>query len=108
MIAPSTYKFASEFYIVEKTVELVLKIADQDETIRIEALYHPPSRKYHTRAYMREHYTIQPTYPQTGKKFDRKSEEKLLWVDFSLPWTDRSSADDAITQAIGFLQKRCG
>jgi len=107
MIDQDAYSFADEFYVVDKTIEIVVRIADEPTTIRIEALCHPPSGKYHTRAYVQGFYSIQPTYPQTGGKFDRKPEDKDLWVAYNLPWTKSDSADAAITQAIGFLRERC-
>lgn len=77
MIEPTIYEFCSEFYIVEKTVELVLG----NEEIRIEALLDPnePGRnRYKTRCYIKKDVTLQPTYPNTSSsgsiKFERKPE----------------------------------
>lgn len=107
MINQDHYGFADEFYIIEKTVEIVVQIAGEAKTIRIEALHRPASGNYHTRAYIQEYIRIQPTYPQTKGKFDRSPEDKQLWVDYDLPWTDRETADDAIIQALGFLRLHC-
>ena len=107
MITGSNIEFCDEFYVVEKSIEVVVKIAGEPQTIRIEALKSLPQAKYCTRAYIQEYVTLQPTFPQTGEKFDRKLEDMCIWVDYSLPWTDRESADDALNQALGFLRERC-
>jgi len=39
MLDQALYDFCSEFYIVEKTVEVIVKINGQDERIRIDALH---------------------------------------------------------------------
>lgn len=107
MITRTNIDFCSEFYVVEKTVEVVVQILGESQTIRIEALQSLPQGKYSTRAYIQEHVTVQPTYPQTGSKFDRKPESVRVWVDYDLPWTNRESADEALHQALGFLSERC-
>lgn len=107
MINNSNIEFCDEFYVIEKTVEVVVQISGESQAIRIEALQSLPQRKYSTRAYIQEHLTVQPTYPQTGSKFDRKLENVRIWVDYDLPWTDRESADEALYQALGFLKERC-
>jgi len=64
-----------ELYLIEKAIEVVVRIADESETVRIEALkslQHDGS--YSTRAYIKEHGTIQPTYSKTV------SEEKKMCV----------------------------
>jgi len=107
MITDQNIEFCDEFYVVEKSVEVVVKIAGEPQTIRIEALLSLPTGKYCTRAYLQEYATLQPTFPQTGGKLDRKPEDMRIWVDYSLPSTDRESADEAINQVLGFLRERC-
>lgn len=103
MIDPTAYEFASGLSIVEKMVEVEVDFGDTSETIRIEAKFDPSRGSYSTAAYRLEHFTIQPTYPIVGGRFERTPEEVQLWVDYELPWTDRESADAAIEQALGFL-----
>ncbi len=107
MITRSHIDFCNEFYVVEKTVEVVVQISGESQTIRIEALQSLLQGKYSTRAYIQEHVTVQPTYPKTGGKFDREPESMRVWADYDLPWTNRESADDALNQALGFLSERC-
>lgn len=107
MIVKSTYDACSEAYIVEKTVEVVAQIGEENETIRIEALRDLRDGHYSARAYRREHVTVQPTYPQTGAKYDRSPEVFQVWVDYDLPWVHREDADGALSQALGFLSQRC-
>ncbi len=108
MLDPSAYDFCSEFYIVEKAIEVVVSIGGETQQIRIEALYGPNSTtRYSTRAYIKEDVTVQPTYPQDSEGFGKKPESVSMWVDYDLPWTARNSADDALAQALGFLGERC-
>jgi hypothetical protein len=107
VINESNIDFCDEFYVVEKTVEVVAQILDEPKAIRIEALRSVPQGKYSTRAYIQECLTVQPTYPQTGSNFDRKPEDVRIWVDYDLPWTDGESADEALNQALSFLKERC-
>jgi hypothetical protein len=99
--------FCSEFYTVEKTIEVVVTIAGESETIRIDAIKEGNTGKYSTRACRIEHLTVQPTYPQSGGSFDCVPQDYRVWVDYDLPWTDRDSADAALNQALGFLKDRC-
>ena len=107
MISKQNYDFCSEAYIVEKTIEVVVNIADETRTIRIEALHDLNDGHYCTRSYIKETFTIQPTYPQTYGQFDRRPEESTVWIRYELPWTHRKTADDALSQALGFLSERC-
>jgi len=107
MIAEINYQSCSEAYIVEKTVEIVAEIAEENQTIRIEALRDLRSGRYCTRAYRQEHVTLQPTHPITGGKHDRPLTRFRVWVDYSLPWIDREDADGALSQALSFLNERC-
>ena len=99
--------FCNEFYVIEKTVEVVVEISGESQSIRIEALQSFPHLKYSTRAYIQKHVTVQPTYPKTGSNFELKPKDVCIWADYDLPWTDRESADQAINQALGFLKERC-
>jgi hypothetical protein len=104
MISEATYGFAEEFYVVEKTVELVITTEHNSVTIRVEALHDPRKGEFHARAYSREEFRIQPANLQTNSGCDCPGEVKSLWVNYDLPWTCRSTADDAISQALGFLR----
>ena len=108
MLDPSEYDLCSEFYIVERAIEVVVSIGGEAQQIRIEALYGPDSAtRYSTRAYIKEHVTVQPTYPQDSEGFVKKPESVSMWIAYDLPWTARSSADEALAQALGFLGERC-
>ena len=110
MINSSNIDFCKEFYVVEKVVEVVVQISGEPQTIRIEAIRSLPQGKYSTRAHIQENVTVQPTYPQTGSKFDHKLKDVCIWVNYDLPWTNRDGADGAdgaLNQALGFLKERC-
>ena len=104
MISEACYEFAEEFYIVEKTVELAITTENHSATIRIEALLNPKNGNYHTRAYSREEFRIQPTNPQVSIGCNCPGEVKFMWMNCDLPWTSRPTADAAISQALGFLR----
>lgn len=104
MINPNSYSKCSEFYVVAKTVEFVKRHGDEDRQFRIDALHDPKAGKFSTAVYVKESFTLQPTYPQTNGKFDRKPENVRLWIAYdNVGWTDRDTAEQAIEQALGFL-----
>ena len=107
MYNSTTQSFCSEFYIVEKSIEVVVTIQQQDERIRIDALLDTKTGDYSTASYIETDVTLQPTYPQTHGSFDRNPEDFRIWVRYELPWTNRDSADAALNQALGFLEERC-
>ena len=108
MTVPAAYEACSEAYTVEKTVEVVIEIGEEKQLFRIEALRDLRHPHYCTRAYRQEHITLQPTDPQAGEKPERAQKEFVVWVvDYDLPLTDREGADEALSQALSFLQQRC-
>lgn len=107
MYNQQNHGFCSEFYTVEKTVEVVVTIGSGSERIRIDALKDGTTGKFSTKAYREEHLTVHPTYPQTVGSFDHAPQDYRIWVDYDLPWTDRDSADAALNQAFVFLKERC-
>ena len=107
MCDKKTHTFCSEFYTVEKSIEVVVTIQGQGTRIRIDSLRDGETGNYSTRAYIAMHLTLQPTYPQTSGSFDSNPRDFRIWVDYDLPWTHRDSADAALGQALGFLGERC-
>ena len=107
MYDQNIHEFCSEFYTVEKTVEVVVNMNGESKTIRIEAIKDEINGRYSTQAYMEEEVTLQPTYPNESGKFRRKPQGYSIWTKYYLPWTDRSTAEHAIYQALSFLEERC-
>jgi hypothetical protein len=107
MLDPAQYSFVSEFYIIEKAVEVEVRIAGEPKRIRIEAQYRagigPP---YSTGAYIREEIAATPAYPHPKGSAPARP-APFVWVTYNLPWTARDSADDAIAQALRFLRTEC-
>ncbi len=102
------HAFCSEFYTVEKSIEVVVRRGGQSETVRIDALRNAKTGTFVASAYIQRHVTLQPTYPQTGDGFDKKPEDFLVWTAWvEFPWTDRDSADEVLGQALGFLEEHC-
>jgi hypothetical protein len=62
---------------------------------------------YSVRAYIEEHVTLQPTYPQRNGEFSERPQDHRVWVDYELPWVRRETADDALRHAMVFLAERC-
>jgi hypothetical protein len=98
---PKAPTYASEFYIIDRTIELVvrLKATGESARIRIEILK-DQGGTYSVRSYIEEHVTIQPTYASQPK-------DALVWVDYDVPWVSQSSTDVALDQALNFLSERC-
>ena len=80
MYNPQTHAFCSEFYIVEKSIEVVVSIQGQSERIRIDALRREPSGDYSTKVYREEEFTLQPTFPQQNGQFVRNLESHRVWL----------------------------
>jgi len=107
MLTANHHDFCSEFYIVEKVIQVVATIGSEDRSIKIEALFDPVSGDYSTAAYLKEDFTLQPTYPQNGDGFTRERESVQLWVGYTdFPWTSGKSADDVLASALSFLRER--
>jgi hypothetical protein len=104
MFDPKHHDFCSEFYTVEESIEVVLRIAKEERRIRIDALRNARDGRFSTKAYIEEDVTAQPTYPQTGDSFDRKPKHIRVWISYDLPWTNRDSAEGALQQALSFLR----
>jgi hypothetical protein len=102
MLTPADFPFASEFHVVAKSVEVVVKINGQAERVRIDAL--DQSGTFTTKAYIEIAFMLQRAYP---KDSDGMPEEVRLWVDYDLPWVSRNSADAALAQALSFLGEVC-
>ena len=104
MIKPSSYVNCSEFYEVEKTVELVMPHGGEDTTIRVEALLDLKSGRYSTRVSYHENFKLQPSYPIVNGKFEKMPEDFAVWVPLlNAPWVDADTADSAIERSLGFL-----
>jgi len=107
MFSEELHAFCSEFYVVEKSIEVVVNIGGERRRIRIDALHDERDGHYSTISYVKEDVILQPTYPQTHGSFGRTPEDMHVWVSFDLPWTHLDTADHALRQALGFLRERC-
>ena len=107
MLNPSNVDFCSEYYILEKAIEVVTRIGGVDRQFRIEALHGPESViPYSVRCYIRVDIAIQPARPDAPSKPESKSETVSVWAQYDLPGTATDSADVAIEQALGLLRER--
>jgi hypothetical protein len=101
MIDAANYGFCQQFYTVEKSVEVIVSLGGEQRCVRIEAL-RGRDGSYSTKAYIKEELIVQPAFPQTSEKL-----QPSVWIGYSLPWTNRDSADGALHQALKFLEERC-
>jgi|TARA_R110000823_G_scaffold170605_1_gene303195 hypothetical protein len=107
----ANFDFCDEAYTVEKIVEVVVTLNGKDEssTLRLEVLKDVLSGKYSVHCYEKEHFHLQPSYPQIKGKFATQDGDFEVWTPLTpaLPWVDRNTADSALQQALGFLKERC-
>jgi hypothetical protein len=97
MLNPSNVDFCSEYYVVEKGIEVVAKIAGVDRLFRIEALHGPESViPYRARCYIRTNIRVETN----------GTESVAVWAYYDLPGTERNSADEALERALGLLRER--
>ena len=104
MLQRDIFEFCSEFYEVEKSIEVV--VSDGLGRIRIEALRSLDDGHYSTTAYIQERVILQPAYPRIDGSPSESPKEYTIWVQYTLPWTHGESADEALFQALGFLRER--
>jgi len=113
MYDKEVYGFCSEFYVVEKTIVVVVEMGGETRRVRIDALRHEHGRAgdYSAKAYVEENVTVHLTDPETDASSDRPPEDITLdikvWVHYDLPWTLSDSADDVLRCALGHLESRC-
>ena len=107
MYDKNLHSFCSEFYTIERSIEVVVTIQEESKRIRIDLLRNEQTGIYSTKAYIERHFTMQPTYPQTNGSFGSQPEDVRVWADYDLPWIHQDSADVALRQALGFLGERC-
>lgn len=100
MITPPD--FATEFYTIERTVEIVVNL----EVFRIEVMESSDGNKpFSTRVYEREDIVAQPAYPSNVNP-ERTPETYAAWKSLDIGWTARETAEGALNQALGFLGER--
>ena len=76
----------------------------EDTQFRIEALQDLRAGNFQTKVYYQEHFRLQPSLPIINGNFTKNPTDFRVWVPFpNAPWTNRDTADEAITQALGFL-----
>jgi len=97
----------NEAYEVVKTAEVV---GYDRNMYRVEVLksFSNPNVPFSVRYLIQEHVMVQPTYPMTGDKFERKPEDMTVFVDIAGPWVAAQTAEDALSQALSFLAERAG
>ena len=104
MYDKSLHGFCTEFYTIEKSIEVVVKINGTDTRIRIDALKDEIELNFSTNSYVEENLKLQPTYPIAKSAHQQAPQDYRVWVKMDNdPWTRRYTADEAIQQALSFL-----
>jgi hypothetical protein len=103
MLNPTQFKFCSEFYIVEKTIIVVVELEGQLRHVRLEAVQ-DSEESYSVRAYIEETAMVQLAAAEPGEEV-----EATTWRTFGLPDVlTADTADQALRQALSYLGERCG
>ena len=102
MLDPLHTGFCSEYYEVEKTIEVVVSLWGEERFMRFDALLSRDLRPaYSAAAYLREDVTLTRSQPGASQV----SFATAVWVRFpGFPSTARDSADEALAQALSFLR----
>lgn len=100
MIDPRNFPFCSEFYVVERVIEVVVSFGDEQKRVRIEALK-AKSGDYCTHGYIQHNVKLQ-------SDFGDEEIKTTIWIPYDhLPWTSGPTPDVVLRQALSFLGERC-
>ena len=106
MLDPDVFPFCHEFYVVEKSIEVVVMINGDSRCVRIDALHELKQDRYYTRAYIEENVFLEPAYPADDDA--RQRESASVWAAWTVfPWTHGNSADQVLRSALSFLGDCC-
>ena len=106
MLDPEDFPFCSEFYVVEKSIEVVVAMNGDSRCVRIDALHDLKQDRYCTRVYIKKSVFLEPAYP--ADKEAGRQEPVEIWSDWtSAPWTVGKSADEVLESTLSFLHKCC-
>lgn len=94
-------------YVLEKTIDVVVHMGEESSTVRLEALLDLNTNKYKTRAYILESILMPQKYPIEGDVSISPVAGHDVWVVMNLPHVNRDTADEALAQALGFLERKC-
>lgn len=99
-----TYKGLIEFCEIIKSVEFVIESNGNSREFRIDVKQKLTSKKFSTSVYVRDSFTIQPTFNQVGGSFSPECQINNIWVaDTSAAWVECDTLDQAINQTLSFL-----
>jgi hypothetical protein len=103
---PYMFPFCREFYVVEKSIEVVVTMKGDSRCVRINALHDLKQDHYCARVYIEESVFLEPEYPANDESGRREPASVwTAWTDF--PWTHGNSAEQALRSALSFLRERC-
>jgi hypothetical protein len=94
MLTSANFPFVSEFYVIDKSIQVVVFIKGEYRTIRIDALHRfgkdLGEKYYSARAWI----LVNPG-------------DFELFVSYELPSVNGNSSDDVLALALSFIKERC-
>lgn len=117
---PDHHRHVSEICHVEKVIDVEVTLnggegeRDWPARIRIEALHNLRNGRYSTRGYVELDVVLQlqpeldvvlRLQPEMSPR--EPVERTRIWAHYDLPWTDGTSADDVLQQALELIANRC-
>ena len=99
MLDPDVFPFCHEFYVVEKSIEVVVTIKGDSRCVRIDALHDLKQDHYCTRVYIEKSVFLVSAYPADEEAEHREPVQIWTeWIDF--PWAAGKSADEVLSTAL--------
>jgi hypothetical protein len=98
--------YATEFAILEKTVDFVAALGGNTNYFRIEALRNE-NGDYATRVYIRMQFAMKDAMIIEDSEEIQAEQDRYVWVDFpDAPYSHGKNADDAINFQMSLLSDR--
>jgi hypothetical protein len=106
MLDPDAFPFCSAFYVVEKSIDLVVMIKGDSTWVRIDALHDLKQERYRTRVYIKKSIFLEPAYPADQEA--GRQEPVEIWSDWiGAPSSVGKSADEVLESTLSFLRECC-
>jgi hypothetical protein len=94
MFDTNKYDFCSEFYTIEKSIEVVIA----RQKYRLDVIKNEDTNKFSVNAYIRELFELTSGYSH------REPNSYFLWRSYNLSTIETDSADTSLNLALTFLR----
>ncbi|HYZ24560.1 MAG TPA: hypothetical protein VE690_20610 [Rhodopila sp.] len=98
---PQTSPFCSEFHVVEKSVELVVRMRGAEQRVRIDVLHDLKQGGYHATTPAQKDVT----WKAPVLAMHATAQIWTGWADF--PWVQGETAEAALSSALSVLREHC-